>query len=177
MEHTRLSPSLQGDRTGRILRALSWCKPALGFTLVELMVVMAVLGILAAAVLPLAEVTHQRERERELKRALWEIRDAIDAYKRMADNAAAATGESHYPPSLEALATGVTDPKNPGRTLFFLRRVPRDPFAPIEIPAEQTWSLRSYQSPPDKPQPGADVYDVSSRSERIGLNGVPLKDW
>ena len=148
-----------------------------GFSLIELVVVMAVLGVLAAAVMPLAELTLQRERERELKHALWEIRDAIDAYKRVADGVGANTGGSHYPPNLDALTLGTPDPKTPGRTLFFLRRVPRDPFAPPELPAAQTWQLRSYQSPPDKPEPGADLYDVTSRSERVGLNGVPLREW
>ena len=147
-----------------------------GFSLIELLVVMAVLGVLATAVMPLAEMTLQRERERELKHALWEIRDAIDAYKRMADSAAPKTGGSNYPPSLDALTLGTPDPKT-GQTLYFLRRIPRDPFAPSELPAVQTWRLRSYQSPPDKPEPGADVYDVSSRSDRIGLNGVPLREW
>ena len=147
-----------------------------GFSLIELLVVMTILGILAAAVLPLAEVSVQRERERDLKRALWEIRDAIDAYKHSADAAGAAPGDTHYPPTLDALAAGVPDPKT-GRTLFFLRRIPRDPFAPSDVLASKTWGLRSYQSPADKPEPGPDVYDIFSRSERIGLNGVPLKDW
>lgn len=148
-----------------------------GFSLIELLVVMAVLGVLAAAVMPLAEMTLQRERERELKHALWEIRDAIDAYKRAADEGAALNGGSHYPPTLEALTLGMPDPKAAGRTLYFLRRIPRDPFAPTELPAAQTWRLRSYASAPDRPEPGADVYDVSSRSDAAGLNGVPLKEW
>lgn len=148
-----------------------------GFSLVELLVVMAILGVLSAAVLPLAEVTLQRERERELKHALWEIRDAIDAYKRAADAAGAATGGSHYPPSLDVLVAGVPDPRMPGQATYFLRRIPRDPFAPSALAPAQSWGLRSYQSPPDKPEAGADVYDVYSRSDLIGLNGVPLKDW
>jgi general secretion pathway protein G len=148
-----------------------------GFSLIELLVVMAVLGILAAAVLPLAEISLQRERERELRRALWEIRDAIDAYKRAADASGSGLVSSRYPPTLEALVTGLPDPKASGRMQYFMRRIPRDPFAPSDVPAAKTWGLRSYQSPPDKPEPGADVYDVYSRSERIGLNGIALKDW
>jgi general secretion pathway protein G len=152
-----------------------------GYTLVELMVVMAVLGVLAMMLMPLAELTVQRERERELRAALWQIREAIDEYHRMALAAASLSGArpvvSTYPPTLQALTQGVADPRNPGRTLYFLRRVPRDPFADPALPAEQTWALRSYQSPPDRPQPGEDVYDVASRSTLIGLNGVPLKEW
>lgn len=147
-----------------------------GFSLIELLVVMTILGVLAAAVLPLAEMGVQRERERELKRSLWEIRDAIDAYKRAADVAGSSPGDTHYPPSLDALTSGLPDVKT-GRTLYFLRRIPRDPFAPADVPAAKTWGLRSYQSSADKPEPGADVYDVYSRSDRVGLNGVPLKEW
>jgi general secretion pathway protein G len=148
-----------------------------GFSLIELLVVMSILAILAAAVLPLAEVTLQRERERELKHALWQIRDAIDTYKRAMDAAGPATGGSHYPPTLEALTAGVPDPKNPGSVVYFLRRLPRDPFAPPGMKAAQSWGMRSYQSPADKPEAGEDVYDVYSLSDRIGMNGVALKDW
>ena len=149
-----------------------------GYTLIELVVVLAVLGVLAAAVFPLAEITLQRERERELKQALWQIREAIDAYKRANDKGqlsqpASATG---YPPSLQALVG--SDRPGPGSPrLVFLRRIPRDPFAAPDLPAEQTWGVRSYLSSPEQPQAGADVYDVYSRSARVGLNGVPLKDW
>jgi general secretion pathway protein G len=150
-----------------------------GYSLIELLVVMAVLGVLAAAAMPLAEMTLQRERERELRRALWEIRDAIDAYKRASDEGAIGLTPqaSGYPPNLQALVAGVANARVPGQPLFFLRRVPRDPFAAPGVPPEQSWGLRSYQSPPDPPTAGADVFDVYSRSERIGLNGIPLKEW
>jgi general secretion pathway protein G len=151
-----------------------------GFTLVELLVVLAVLSILAMGVLPLAELARQRVKERELKQALTEIRAAIDAYKSAADIGAVAVpvGGSGYPASLTALVQGQPDIRTgSARTHYFLRRIPRDPFAPEGVPAERTWGLRAYDSPPDKPRPGEDVYDVHSMSDRIGLNGLPLKDW
>jgi general secretion pathway protein G len=149
-----------------------------GFSLIELLVVMAVLGVLAVAAMPMAELVRQREQERELKQALWEIRGAIDAYKRARDDSgvARAGSDAGYPPSLRALVDGV--PRAAGGPLsYYLRRIPRDPFAPDELPAEATWGLRSFDSPPDRPRPGADVYDVYSKSERVGLNGVPLRQW
>jgi general secretion pathway protein G len=163
------------------LKPASRLRQTCGYTLVELLVVMAMLGVLALMLMPLTEISLQRERERELKAALWQIRDAIDNYHRFAAAAASLPGanpaEPTYPPNLLALTQGVADPRNPGRVLYFLRRVPRDPFADPTLPAEQTWALRSYLSPADRPQPGPDVYDVASRSTRVGLNGVPLKDW
>lgn len=156
-------------------------RPAHGFTVIELLVVLGVLGVLAAMVLPMAQMQAQRDKEQELRRALWEIRDAIDAYKRAVDAGAQprAAQASGYPPSLEALVTGIEDqrPGSNGRRLHFLRRVPRDPFADLSLPAGRTWGLRSYQSPADKPRPGDDVYDVYSQSAMTGLNGLPLREW
>jgi general secretion pathway protein G len=152
-----------------------------GHTLVELLVVMAVLGILSSIAMPLAEMSVRRERERELRRALWEIRDAIDAYQRAGESGAisAAVAGSHLPPTLEALTRSHAD-QRPGRRgvqLRFLRRVPRDPFADARLPAEQTWGLRSHNSEDERPEPGADVFDVHSRSAGVGINGVPLRRW
>lgn len=144
--------------------------------MIEMLVVMAILSILAMAVWPLAQMSVQRERERELKRALWEIRDAIDAYKRMADAGALATPGNGYPPDLKTLATGVTDRRS-GQTVYFLRRVPRDPFADPALSDEESWGLRSYQSPPNRPQPGSDVFDVYSRADVPALDGTPVRRW
>lgn len=145
------------------------------------MVTLAILGILAAAAVPMVQVTMQRQKEHELRTALAQIREAIDAFKRASEqmHVAMAVGESGYPRSLDELADGVDDQRSPAkRKLYFLRRVPRDPFvAGEEVPAARTWGLRSYASPPDNPSEGADVFDVYSRSNRIGLNGVPHGKW
>lgn len=149
-----------------------------GYTLVEMLVVLAMLGALALAAFPLAELTVQRERERELKRALWEIRDSIDAYKRAADQGAGPrlASSSGYPTTLRALVQATPNATN-GRAQYFLRRIPRDPFADPALPAEATWGLRSFQSSAELPKPGDDVYDVYSLSTKKGLNGVPLREW
>lgn len=148
-----------------------------GYTLVELLAVLAILSVLAMGAAPLAELATHRQKEQALRDALWEIRGALDAYKRAVDNGQVpqAPGGSGYPPSLVALVDGVRGGQ--GQILYFLRRLPRDPFAPADGSAEATWALRSYDSPPEAPRPGADVFDVQSRSVRVGSNGVPLKDW
>jgi general secretion pathway protein G len=150
-----------------------------GFTLIELLVVMAILGVLAAAIMPLGEAMVKAQRERDLKQALWEIRSAIDDYKRAVDRGAikSVPGESGYPPSLKALTEGVSDGHPAGQMLYFLRQIPRDPLAPAELPSEQTWRLRSYASPPDKPAPGGDVFDVRSSSDELSLDGTPYAKW
>lgn len=152
-----------------------------GFTLVELLLAVAIIGVLSMAVLPLAEISSTRAKEQTLRSALWEIRAAIDAYKAAADagRIAIAEGASGYPPSLEALVAGVDDAKQPGRKIYFLRRIPEDPFSvPTSGNASSTgWGLRSYDSSPSEPRAGVDVYDVYSLSSRKGSNGVPLRQW
>lgn len=152
-----------------------------GFTLIELLVVMGILGILAAAIMPLGESLVTAQKERELRRALWQIRDAIDEHKRSVDQGEIArdgTG-SGYPPTLQALALGVNDVRMPGsrQQVYFLRQIPRDPFADPALPAEQTWRLRSYASTPERPEPGADVFDVRSSSDALALDGTSYASW
>jgi len=152
-----------------------------GFTLIELVITVAIIGLLASAALPLASMTIKRAKESELRAALRDIRTAIDAYKdatvrgRVLSDAQA-TG---YPPDLKSLYAGVEDISSADkRMIYFMRRLPRDPFYPDgTASADETWGLRSYASPPDAPQPGDDVYDVYSMSTDRGLNGVPYHEW
>ncbi len=131
--------------------------------------------------MPLAELANQRGKEQDLHASLRDIRTAIDAYKQATDEGRVArkADETGYPPSLGVLAAGVPNDKDPEkRNIYFLRRIPRDPFFPDpETPAEKTWGLRSYDSPPNSPSEGKDVFDVYSLSPGKGLNGVPYKQW
>ncbi|HME37765.1 MAG TPA: type II secretion system protein [Steroidobacteraceae bacterium] len=155
---------------------------ARGFTIIELVVTVAIVALLASAVIPSAQLVYQREREAELRDALRTIRDAIDAYKRAYDQGhiTREVDKTGYPPDLQTLVDGIDDIRSPkdGAKIYFLRRVPRDPFWPDpQAAAADTWGLRSYASPVADPQPGDDVYDVYSRSTRTGLNGIPYREW
>jgi general secretion pathway protein G len=152
-----------------------------GFTLLELLVTVAIVGTLAMVALPLAEMTVKRNREAALLSALREIRSGIDAYKQAADEGRVfkAVGDTGYPPALALLVDGIEDARDPKKArIYFLRRLPRDPLHPDkDLPAAETWGLRSYDSPPDAPMPGQDVFDVHSLSPGVGLNGVPYRQW
>jgi general secretion pathway protein G len=145
-----------------------------GFTLIELLITVAIVALLASVALPLAETTVQRNKEQELRRSLREIREAIDAYKLAGDEGLIErkADASGYPPTLAVLAEGVPNKRKPGEAkVYFLRRVPGDPVS------GEPWGLRGYASPADAPQAGEDVYDVYSRAEASGLNGMPYREW
>jgi general secretion pathway protein G len=152
---------------------------AKGFTLIELLIVVAILALLASVAAPLAELTYQRGKEQELRHALREIREAIDAYKRASDEGKIErkADASGFPPSLATLVEGVEEKNSLEKNsleknkVFFLRRIPKDPLT------GEDWGLRSYASPASDPQPGKDVYDVYSRSDEVGLNKVPYREW
>lgn len=152
-----------------------------GFSLIELLASAAILGILATVAVPVMKTTMQRQKEHDLRLALHDIRRGIDAYKAAsaAGRINVITGASGYPPTLADLTVGVADPNvSNGPKQYFLRRIPRDPFvADRAIAAIDTWGLRSFDSPPDKPQAGNDVFDVYSKAPGEGLNGVPYGEW
>ena len=143
-----------------------------GFTLVELIVSMAILAILTGLAIPLARVTIVRERERELRRDLWEMRDAIDRYKDAADRQAfqIKVGTDGYPPDLETLVKGVDVG---GKKVRFLRRIPIDP-----LTGKDEWGLRSEQDDPESESwGGQNVFDVYTKSQGTGLDGTKYSQW
>jgi general secretion pathway protein G len=152
---------------------------ARGYTFVELLVVSTIILILASAIMPLAKVAARRHRESELRRALREMRTAIDKYKDQADLGNISPlelkpGNENYPPDLQTLVDGVTAANDPtGRKLKFLRHIPVDPMT-----HGTEWGLRSYQDKPDSTHwGGQNVFDVYTTSEGKALDGTKYKDW
>jgi general secretion pathway protein G len=157
-----------------------------GFTLIELVVTVTIVAILATVAMPMLQLTVQRTKESELRSDLREIREAIDAYKKLADvengPIKKVIGQSGYPPNLEVLVNGIVDENDPNKhKIRFLRKIPLDPMHPtgdyFGSGATHNWGLRSYASEANNPSEGDDVYDVYSLSQQIGINGVPYDQW
>jgi general secretion pathway protein G len=147
-------------------------RPELGFTLLELIIASAILVVLSTMAVPLARLTIQREKERQLRVDLWEMRDAIDRYKDAADRGGFQTkvDSQNYPPDLETLVKGV-DVQS--KKIRFLRKIPIDPMT-----GNTDWGLRSMQDDPDSDSwGGQSVFDVYTKSTGEGLDGTKYKDW
>jgi len=166
-----------------------------GFTYIEMLVALALVGLLAALVAPTVRKARQRADEQALRVALREIRSGLDAYKKAWDEGRISkkVGDSGYPPRLADLVAGVPDASKPDAPrLYFMRRLPADPlFRPsllpgyttpgepgtLGVPPERTWGLRSYASPANAPAPGDDVFDVYSLHPGVALDGSRYRDW
>jgi general secretion pathway protein G len=154
------------------LRQRSAAAPEAGLTLVELIVTVAILAIIASAAVPLARFKVQREKERQLRYELWQMRDAIDRYKDAADRHAfmPKADSGNYPPDLDTLVKGVDAQ---GKKLKFLRRIPVDPMT-----GKAEWTLRSMQDDPNSDSwGGQSVFDVASKSQGIAMDGTKYSDW
>ena len=157
---------LQAFKRGRSAR------PERGFTLLELIVATTILVILSTMAIPLARLSIQREKERQLRFDLWEMRDAIDRYKDAADRGGFQTkvDSQNYPPDLETLVKGVDVQ---GKKIRFLRQIPVDPMT-----GTTAWGLRSMQDAPDSDSwGGQSVFDVYTKSQGTGLDDTKYKDW
>ena len=155
-----------------------------GFTLIELIVTVTIVAILASVAMPMLQMSVQRSKENELRANLRQIREAIDAYKKAADEGSIKKSieETGYPPNLEVLVNGVVDEKDINKSkLKFLRIIPLDPMTIAtdkntdDLP--NNWGLRSYASEASDPEQGADVFDVYSLSQQIGINGIAYAKW
>ena len=141
-------------------------------TLIELIVAMTIMVILTGAALPVARTAIRREKERNLRQALWEMRDAIDRYKDAADNQKfqVKLGSEGYPPDLETLVTGVDIG---GKKVRFLRKIPKDPMT-----GNTEWGMRSMQDDPKSTSwGGQSVFDVFTKAEGTALDGTKYQDW
>ena len=157
-----------------------------GFTLIELVVTVAILAILASAAMPMIQMSVQRNKENQLRTNLRQIRSALDAYKQAVDEGRIkkSIDDTGYPPSLDVLVIGVKDEKSAEESkIKFLRHIPLDPMTRVDDLVENNnqpisnWGLRSYESDAINPTQGDDVYDIYSKSEQVGVNGVPYAQW
>jgi general secretion pathway protein G len=148
-----------------------------GFTLIELIITLAILAILVTAVIPVGRNAIQHERELELRRNLREVRQALDRYYTSCQQGLVGpldrkVDDECYPPSLDILVEGI-HPPNSTRTIRFIRRIPKDPFT-----GKAEWGQRSMQDEPDSTSWGSqNVFDVYSKAEGTALNGTKYKDW
>ena len=143
-----------------------------GLTLVELIITVAIVAILASAALPIARFQVKREKERELRRDLWEMRDAIDHYKDAAEKGGIMTkaDSMNYPPDLQTLVDGV---EIQSKKVRFLRQIPTDPMTNTT-----EWGLRANQDDPDSDSwGGQNVFDVHSKSQGTALDGTKYSTW
>ncbi len=162
MRRNLRSPGLESEARGR----------EAGLTLVELIVTVAILAMVAGAAVPMARFQVKREKERELRYDLWQMRDAIDHYKDAADKNAFITkvDSQGYPPDLQTLVDGVDVQ---GKKVRFLRRIPVDPMT-----GKEEWGMRSMQDDPTSDSfGGQSVFDVYSKSDGTALDGTKYKDW
>jgi general secretion pathway protein G len=140
--------------------------------MIELIAAITIVAILTGMAIPLARLEVKRSKERELRRDLWEMRDAIDRYKDAADRGAfqIKLGSDGYPPDLETLVKGVDVN---GKKIRFLRKIPVDPMT-----GSTDWGMRSVQDDPTSESWGGDnVFDVFTKSQGTGLDGTKYKDW
>jgi len=164
----------RGERVSRpdVGRAGEFQTPDAGLTLVELIITIAIISILACAALPVAKFQVKRTKERELRRDLWEMRDAIDRYKEAADRGAIQIKADSlgYPPDLQTLVDGVNVQDKKVR---FLRAIPKDPMT-----NSTDWGVRSNQDEPDSDSwGGQNVFDVYSKSDGTALDGTKYNTW